>query len=61
MQVNKTDSSSIDFLIVLISYKHDDFFSDALNSITNQIYDKSGSRSPNLPAINLKTKKMTCI
>ena len=31
MQVNKTDSSSIDFSIVLISYKHDDFFSDALN------------------------------
>lgn len=41
MQVYKTDSSSIDFSIVLISYKHDDFFSDALNSIINQIYDKT--------------------
>ncbi len=41
MSLNKPGNSSIYFSIILISYNHDDFFSDALNSVINQIYDKS--------------------
>ncbi len=39
--INKVpDKDSVDFSIVLISYKHDAFFMDALESILNQKYER---------------------
>ena len=41
MQFDKTGNCSVYFSIILVSYKHDDFFADALNTVINQNYDKS--------------------